>query len=55
MADMTDAKRVTNKWSRLIHVYTSMAALLLVLLKSPKVLDKIVVHLVNSFSQSSSG
>jgi hypothetical protein len=31
MADMTDAKRVTNKWSRLIHVYTSMAALLLVL------------------------
>jgi hypothetical protein len=25
------------------------------LLKSPKVLDKIVVHLVNSFSQSSSG
>ena len=31
MADMTDAKRATNKWSRLIHVYTSMAALLLVL------------------------
>ena len=31
MADMTDAKRATNKWSRLIHVYTSMAALLWVL------------------------
>lgn len=25
------------------------------LLKSPKILDKIMVHLVNSFSQSSSG
>ncbi|MEI7623617.1 MAG: PepSY-associated TM helix domain-containing protein, partial [Actinomycetes bacterium] len=31
MADLTTAKRATNKWSRLIHVYTSMAALLLVL------------------------
>ena len=27
----TKAKRATNRWSRLIHVYTSMAALLLVL------------------------
>lgn len=31
MADIAKAKRATNKWSRLIHVYTSMAALLLVL------------------------
>ena len=31
MADVTKVKRATNKWSRLIHVYTSMAALLLVL------------------------
>jgi len=31
MADIAQAKRATNKWSRLIHVYTSMAALLLVL------------------------
>lgn len=31
MADLTTAKRATNRWSRLIHVYTSMAALLLVL------------------------
>jgi len=31
MADTATLKRATNKWSRLIHVYTSMAALLLVL------------------------
>ena len=31
MADTAKVKRATNKWSRLIHVYTSMAALLLVL------------------------
>jgi hypothetical protein len=31
MTDATKVKRATNKWSRLIHVYTSMAALLLVL------------------------
>lgn len=31
MADLTATKRATNRWSRLIHVYTSMAALLLVL------------------------
>jgi len=31
MADLTTAKRATNKWSRLIHVYTSMVALVLVL------------------------
>lgn len=31
MADIAQAKRATNKWSRLLHVYTSMAALLLVL------------------------
>lgn len=31
MADTAKVKRATNKWSRLVHVYTSMAALLLVL------------------------
>lgn len=31
MTDTATVKRVTNKWSRLIHVYTSMVALLLVL------------------------
>lgn len=31
MTDTAAVKRATNKWSRLIHVYTSMAALLLVL------------------------
>ena len=30
-ATTSDAKRATLKWSRLVHVYTSMAALLLVL------------------------
>ncbi len=29
--DLTKAKRMTNRWSRLIHVYTSMIALVLVL------------------------
>lgn len=31
MTEVAKVKRATNKWSRLIHVYTSMAALLLVL------------------------
>lgn len=31
MADTAAVKRATNKWSRLIHVYTSMVAFLLVL------------------------
>lgn len=31
MADLSQVKKETNKWSRLIHVYSSMVALLLVL------------------------